>query len=77
MGADDIAVLRARHRTNDGPAFTRAGCAPADREFKFGTRRGVRGYPNMVNPIGTSHRNGPQNGDGPPEQTGLITKHEN
>jgi hypothetical protein len=27
----------------------------------------------MVNPIGTSHRHGPLNGDGPPKQTGLVT----
>ena len=27
----------------------------------------------MVTPIGTSHRHGPLNGDGPPKQTGLVT----
>jgi hypothetical protein len=27
----------------------------------------------MVNPIGTSHSHEPQNGDGPPKQTGLVT----
>ena len=73
MGADDIAILRARHRANHRPALARAGCAPADREVKLGPRSRVRSNTNMVNPIGTSHRNGPQNGNGPPKQTGLIT----
>ena len=76
MGADAVAILRARHRANHWSALARAGSTPGDREVKPGTRRRVRGNANMVNPIGTSHRHGPRNGDGPPEQTGLVTKDE-
>ena len=77
MGADDVAVLRTRHRADHRPAFARAGSAPVDREVKLGARCRVRGNPDMVNPIGASHRNGPRsngprNGDGPPKQTGLF-----
>ena len=73
MGTDHIAILRAGHRANHRSALTRARCAPGDREVKLGTRCRVGGDANMVNPIGTSHRHKPQNGDGPPEQTGLVT----
>ena len=59
MGADDIAILRARHRADDRPAFTRSGCAPVDWEVVLGTRCRVRGKADMINPIWTSHRNGP------------------
>jgi hypothetical protein len=73
MGADDVAILWARDRANHRSAFARAGCAPVDRVVVLGTRCRVRGNTNMVNPIGTSHRHGPLNGDGPPKQTGLVT----
>src|ERR1700730_3528285 len=73
MGTDDVAILWARDRANHRSAFTRAGCAPVDRVVVLGTRCRVRGNTNMVNPIGTSHRHGPLNGDGPPMQTGLVT----
>ena len=73
MGTDDVAILWARDRANHRSAFARAGRAPADRVVVLGTRCRVRGNTNMVNPIGTSHRHGPLNGDGPPKQTGLVT----
>ena len=73
MGTDDVAILWARDRANYRSAFARAGCAPVDRVVVFGTRCRVRGNTNVVNPIGTSHRHGPLNGDGPPKQTGLVT----
>src|ERR1700732_2329857 len=79
MGADDVAILRARYRANHRSAFARAGCAPVDREAVLCARCGVRGDPDMVNPVGTSHRHVSLsrlvslNGDGPPKQTGLVT----
>ena len=73
MGTDDVAILWARDRANHRSAFACAGCAPVDRVVVLGTRCRVRGNTNMVNSIGTSHRHGPRNGDGPPKQTGLVT----
>ena len=73
MGTDDVAILWARDRANHRSAFARAGRAPVDRVVVLGARRRVRGNTNMVNSIGTSHRHGPLNGDGPPKQTGLVT----
>jgi hypothetical protein len=52
MGADHVAVLRARHRADHRSALARAGRAPGDREVELGTRRRVRRNANMVNPIG-------------------------
>ena len=77
MGADDVAILRARHRADDRSALARGGGAPLDREAQLGARRRMRGNADMVNPIGTSHHDSPRNGDGPPKQTGLVTKDEN
>src|SRR5882724_805290 len=82
MGADDVAILRAGHRANHRSAFARAGCAPVDREAVLCARCRVRGNPDMVNPVGASHRQESLhvslssvslNGDGPPKQTGLVT----
>ena len=56
MGADDIAVLRAGYRADDRTALARAGRAPLDRELELASRRRMRGDPDMINPIGTSHR---------------------
>ena len=77
MGADDVAILRARHGTDHRTAFAGAGGTPVDREFLLGTRGRMRSDTDVVNPIGTSHRSGPLNGDGPPKQTGLITNNAN
>ena len=59
MGADDVAVLRARYGADDRATFARGGRAPVNREFELGTRRRVRRNANMINPIGTSHRHEP------------------
>src|SRR5882724_4259678 len=56
MAADDVAILRTRHRADHRSAFARAGCAPVDREAVLGTRCRVRGNPDMVNQVRTSHR---------------------
>ena len=85
MGADDVAVLWARHGADDGATFARAGRPPMDRELEFAPRCRMGRDPDMVNPVGTSHCHlsfgrkytTALNGDGPPKQTGLITNHEN
>src|ERR1700755_3259838 len=56
MGADDVAILRAGDRADDRAAFARARRTPLDREVELAARRRMRGEPDMVNPIGTSHR---------------------
>src|SRR5580692_594202 len=56
MGADDVAVLRAGYRADDRTALARAGRAPLDRELELAARRRMRSDPDMVNPVGTSHR---------------------
>ena len=64
-GRDTVPITGPRSRALAAPQWIGKLClAPG---------AGMRGKADMVNPIGTSHRNGPRNGDGPPKQTGLIT----
>ena len=60
MTADDIAVLRPRHRADDRPALARAGRAPFDRERQFCAGLGMRREPDVVGAIGTVHRVNPK-----------------
>ena len=55
MGADHVAVRRARHRSDDRSALARAGGAPVDGELVLAARRGMRGKADMVDPIGARH----------------------
>jgi len=92
VGADDVAILRPGYRTDDRPALARAGRSPLDREFELPPGAGcevIRIWSTRlerviaVNPF-RSRLGAPGfrpsavalNGDGPPEQTGLITNHE-
>jgi hypothetical protein len=73
MGADHVAILGTRHRSDHRSARACAVGAPVNGKVVLAARLGVRGKADMVDPIGWRHRKRPLNGDGPPKQTGLIT----
>src|SRR5450631_2999946 len=49
--ADDIAVPRPGHRTDDRSAFARGRRSPVDREARFAAGLGVRGQTDMIGSI--------------------------
>ena len=55
MRADDVAVLRPRHRADDGSALARRRRAPGNGKARLGARRRMRGEANMVGAVRTAH----------------------
>ena len=56
MAADDIAILRVGHRSDDWPARVRGLCTPFNREAQLCSGLRMRGEPDMFGAIGTVHR---------------------
>ena len=56
-----------------GPRRARVARPSGSGSRGFRARCRVRGEPDVIGANGISHRDGPEKGDGPPEQTGLVT----
>ncbi|CCD99338.1 hypothetical protein BRAS3809_2590011 [Bradyrhizobium sp. STM 3809] len=56
MAADDVAILRPRHRADHRAALARACRAPVEREVMLGAWHRVRGQADVIRAVGASHR---------------------
>jgi hypothetical protein len=60
VAADDVAVLRPRHRADDRTALARGRRVPADRKALLGARRRMGGEADVVGAVRASHGSGPE-----------------
>ena len=56
MTADDVAILRLRHRTDDRAALARGRRTPFDRKAQLRPGLGMRGEPDMFTAIRPIHQ---------------------